>query len=254
MTYDSNDKDLQASTSEGISDPPSTILLSKQSTELLNEICFRWRIPYVSRLILFLDVVREKFVDQEITLDTLDAAFNSINEPPPDNRKHSNSMPSVLFDRPKWVLVDTVLNQQILTALHVALLRDLYDVLQHCYEPKPPSVGPIVYVLEHHIYNDPSFSKTQDDVDGYRDQLHEGLQGKAHEMYRAFLQKEVPNDQNSWEFFHVIELGKMVVTLAQRIQKRYRKNPEVMGSVLPIIFARNTTHMEFQGKSIICPG
>ena len=244
LTYDLNDKDLQAPTSEGTNDPPSTKLLSKQSTELLNEICLRWRIPYVSRLILFLDVIREKFVDQEITLDTLDAAFNSINEPPLDNRKHSNSMSSVLFDRSKWLLADTVLNQQILTALHVALLRDLYDMLQHCYEPKPPSVGPIVYVLEHHIYDDPSFSKTQDDVDGYREQLYEGLQGKAHEMYRAFLQKEVPNDQNSWEFFHVIELGKMVVTLAQRIQKRYRKNPEVMGSVLSILFARDTTHME----------
>ena len=254
LTYDLNDKDLQAPTSEGTSDTPSTRLLSKQSTELLNEICLRWRIPYVSRLILFLDVVREKFVDQEIILDTLDAAFNSINEPPPDNRKHSNSMSSVLFDRSKWLLADTVLNQQILTALHVALLRDLYDMLQHCYEPKPPSVGPIVYVLEHHIYDDPSFSKTQDDVDGYRDQLYEGLQGKAHEMYRAFLQKEVPNDQNSWEFFHVIELGKMVVTLAQRIQKRYRKNPEVMGSVLSILFAQDTTHMEFQGKSIDCSG
>ena len=244
LTYDLNDKDLQAPTSEGNNDTPSTKLFSKQSTELLNEICLRWRIPYVSRLILFLDVVREKFVDQEITLDTLDSAFNSINEPPLDNRKHSNSMSSVLFDRSKWLLADTVLNQQILTALHVALLRDLYDMLQHCYEPKPPSVGPIVYVLEHHIYNDPSFSKTQDDVDGYREQLYEGLQGKAHEMYRAFLQKEVPNDQNSWEFFHVIELGKMVVTLAQRIQKRYRKNPEVMGSVLSILFARDTTHME----------
>ena len=254
LTYDLNDKDLQGPTPEGTNDPPSTRLLSKQSTELLNEIYFRWRIPYVSRLILFLDVVREKFVDQEITLDTLDAAFNSINEPPPDNRKHSNSMSSVLFDRSKWLLADTVLNQQILTALHVALLRDLYDVLQHCYEPKPPSVGPIVYVLEHHIYDDPSFSKTQDDVDGYREQLYEGLQGKAHEMYRAFLQKEVPSDQNSWEFFHVIELGKMVVTLAQRIQKRYRKNPEVMGSVFSIPFARNTTHMKLQGKSIDCSG
>lgn len=234
LTYDFNDKNLQAPTSEGTSDPPSTKLLSKQSTELLNEICLRWRIPYVSRTILFLDVIHEKFVDQEITLDTLDAAFNFIKEPPRENRKHSNIMSSVLFDRSKWLLADTVLNQQILTALHVALLRDLYDVLQHCYEPKPPTVGPIVYVLEHHIYDDPSFSNTQDDVDGYRDQLYQGLQGKAHEMYRAFLQKEVPNDQNSWEFFHVIELGKMVVALAQRIQKRYRKSPEIMGYLSPI--------------------
>ena len=231
LTYDMNDKDLQAPVTEASSEPPPTKLLSKQCTELLNEICLRWRIPYVSRIMLFLDVIHEKFVDQEISLDALDAAFNLIKEQPPENRKHSNFMSSVLLERSKWLLTDTVLNQQILNALHVALLRDLYDVLQHCYEPKPPSVGPIVYVLENHIYDDPGFSKTQEDVDVYRDQLYEGLQGKAHEMYRAFLQKEVPNDQNSWEFFHVIELGKMVVALAQRIQKRYRKNPEVMGYV-----------------------
>ncbi len=235
LAYDLNDKDLQAPTTEGSNDSPPAKLLSKQSNELINEICLRWRIPYVSRIILFLDVVHEKFVDQEILLDTLDAAFNFVKEPPPENRKHSNIMPSVLFDRSKWLLADTVLNQQILTALHVALLRDLYDVLQHCYEPKPPSVGPIVYVLEHHIYDDPGFSKTQEDLDVYRDQLYQGLQGKAHEMYRAFLQKEVPNDQHSWEFFHVIELGKMVVALAQRIQKRYRKNPEVMGYVSSLL-------------------
>ena len=231
LTHDMNDKDLQAPVTEASSEPPPIKLLSKQCTELLNEICLRWRIPYVSRIMLFLDVIHEKFVDQEISLDALDAAFNFIKEQPPENRKHSNIMSSVLLERSKWLLTDTVLNQQILNALHVALLRDLYDVLQHCYEPKPPSVGPIVYVLENHIYDDPGFSKTQEDLDVYRDQLYEGLQGKAHEMYRAFLQKEVPNDQNSWEFFHVIELGKMVVALAQRIQKRYRKNPEVMGYV-----------------------
>lgn len=231
MAYDLNGKDHQAPTPEGNGNSPPVKLLSKQSTELLNEICLRWRIPNVSRIILFLDVVRERFVDQEITLDTLDAAFNYTKDPPPDNRKYSNFMSSIQFDRSKWLLADTVLNQQILTALHVALLRDLYDVLQHCYEPKPPSVGPIVYVLEHHIYDDPGFSKTQEDLDVYRDQLYQGLQGKAHEMYRAFLQKEVPSDQNSWEFLHVIELGKMVVALAQRIQKRYRKTPEVMGYV-----------------------
>ena len=232
LTNDLNDQKLESKQADGSGDSPPVKLLSKQSTELLNEICIRWRLTYVSRVILFLDVIREKFVDQEITLDTLDAAFNFIKEPLPDNRKHSNLMKSVLSDRSRWVIADTVLNQHILGALHVALLRDLYDALQHCYEPKPPSVGPILYVLETHIYDDPSFSKSTSDLSEYRVQLYEGLQGKAHEMYREFLQKEVPNDQYSWEFFHVIELGKSVVSLAQRIQKRYRKNPEVMGYVL----------------------
>jgi len=229
LNYDMNDKDLSKPPSETDVATPFVKLLSKHSTDLLNEICLRWRIPPVSRIILFLDVVRDKFVEQQITLDTLDAAFNIVKEPLPEKGKSSNFMTSLLYDRSKWILADTVLNQQILSALHVALLRDLYDILQHCYESKPPSVGPLVYVLESHIYNDPGFSKTPEDLDSYREQLYHGLQGKAHEMYRAFLQKEVPNDQNSWDFFHVIELGKAVVNLAQRIQKRYRKNPEVMG-------------------------
>lgn len=229
LTYDMNDKDFQPPSSHVSSEAPLVKILSKQSTELLNEICLRWRLPYVSRTILFLDVIRDKFVDQEITLDTLDDAFNFIKEPLPETRKNSNSMTSLLHDRSKWLLADTVLNQQILSALHVALLRDLYDVLQHCYEQKPPSVGPIVLVLENHIYDDPGFSQTQEDVNAYRTQLHSGLQEKAHEMYKAFLEEKVPSDHTVWEFFHVIELGKAVVALAQKIQKRYRKNPEVMG-------------------------
>lgn len=228
LTYDINDKTLDAAPPEADATPPIK-LLSRQSTELLNEICLRWRIPYVSRNVLFLDVIREKFVDQEITLDTLDAAFIFTKEPLPEKSRGSTFMSSLLFDRSKWLLVDTVLNQQVLSALHVALLRDLYDVLQQCYEQKPPSVRPIIYVLETHIHHDPGFSKTDDDLNGYKDQLYQGLQQKAHQMYRAFLEKEVPNDQHVWEFLHVIDLGKAVVNLAQKIQKRYRKNPEFMG-------------------------
>lgn len=229
LTYDLNDNSLQPS--EAISDKPPVKLLSKQSTELLNEICTRWRIPPVCRTIFFLDVIREKFIDQEITIDTLDAAFMFIKEPlaGKDTRKITNDTALLHTGRLKWTLADTALNQQILSTLHVALLRDLYDTLQHCYEPKPPSVGPIVYILENHIHADPSFSETPEDVDSYRDQLYQGLQDKAHDTYRTFLQKEVPNDKNSWDLAHVIDLGKAVVSLVQRIQKRYRKTPEVMG-------------------------
>ncbi|KAL8782640.1 MAG: hypothetical protein Q9213_005227 [Squamulea squamosa] len=230
LTHDLNDKSLQPS--EAATDAPAVRLFSKQSTELLNELGLRWRIHPVSRMVLSLDVVREKFVDQEkeYTLDTVDAFFNFIKEQPPDTRKKSQgTLMSLLHDRTKWVVSDTALYQQILSALHEALMRDLYDIMQQCYEPKPPNIGPIMYVLETHIYNDSSFSKSQDELDALSGALHEGLQQKAHDMYRSFLEKHVPQDQHSWEFFHVIELGKAVTALAQKIQKRYRKNPEIMG-------------------------
>lgn len=227
LAHDLNDSSLLPS--EATADTPPVKLFSKQSTELLNELCLRWRIPMVTRIILFLDVVREKFMDQEITLDTLDAAFNFIKEPLPDNRKSANFMTTLLFDRSKWTLADIALNQQILSALHDALMRDLYSTLQYCYDQKPPNPGPILYVLEHHVHDDPGFSKSPEDLQVSTAQMCEGLQQKAHEMYRGFLEKHVPQDQQIWEFYHVIELGKAVVALAQRIQKRYRKNPEIMG-------------------------
>lgn len=210
---------------------PVETILSKQSTELLGEICLRWRILQVSRTVLFLDVIREKFVDQDIMLETLDAAFNLVKDASQESQKGVNAITSLAADRSKWTVMDNALYQQVLSALHDALLRDLYNTMQHCYEQKPPTIGPIMYVLENHIQEDPSFVRTAEDLQAFSGQLHEGLQQRAHEIYRGFLEKEVPQDQNSWEFFHVIELGKAVVNVAQRIQKRYRKNPEIMGYV-----------------------
>lgn len=204
-------------------------LLSKKSTELLHEICLRWRVPQPSRTVLFLDVIREKFVDQEISLETLDAAFIFVKESPQDSQRHQSLHGSLLVDRVKWTLTDIATLQQLLLALHDALLREVYITMQDCYEPKPPSVGPIMYVLENHIQDDPSFPKSAEEIIIFSAQLNSGLQQKAHEMYRVYLEKEVPPDQSSWEFFHVIELGKSVFSLAQRIQKRYRKNPEILG-------------------------
>lgn len=227
LTHDLNDPSVQQS--QNADNGPSVNLLSKASTELLNEICLRWRVPQVSRVTLFLDIIRDKFVDQEITLDTLDAAFNFVKEPLADHRKSSSFIPSSLPDRTKWTVADVALNQRMLSALHDALLRDLYEILQHCYEQKPPSAGPIIYVLEEHVNNDPGFAATPKELQSFRAQLHEALQQKAHDIYRSFLEKEVPQDQYTWEFYHVIQMGKAVVSLAQRIQKRYRKNPEVLG-------------------------
>ena len=229
LSHDLNDANLQ--NAGATTESSSGKLLSKESTELLNEISVRWRIPLVSRIVLFLDVFHEKFIEQEITLDTLDAAFNFAKEPLPETRKGSDFMATSLFDRKKWSLTDVALNQQILSDLHDALMRDLYATMQQCYEQKPPNIGPIMYVLEHHVCGDPSFTRSSEDLDTFTGALYENLRQKAHEMYKTLLEQHVPQEQNSWDFFHVIELGKAVTSLAQKIQKRYKKNPEIMGYV-----------------------
>lgn len=229
LTYDIADSQLQPT--EASSEAPSIKLLSKQSAELLNEIALRWRLPYPSRLVLFLDVVREKYQHQDIDLDTLDAAFNYIKEPPPtDKKSHRMShIPESLFDRSRWTIADYALNQQILTALHEALLRELFEKVLHCFDTKAPQLGPIMYVLENHLYEDPIFNAVPEELDRFTEQLRQALREKAADVYRELLAKHIPEMKEQWEFYHVIELGKAVVKLCDRIQKRYRKNPEIMG-------------------------
>ena len=228
LTYDLADAALQPT--EATSENPSIKLLSKQSAELLNEIALRWRLPQFSRLVLFLDVIREKYQDNEIDLDTLDAAFNYVKEPPTDKKHNRMSQISdSMFDRTKWTVHDYALNQHILSALHDSLLRGLFELVLHVYDSKAPGLGPVMYVLHNHIYDDPLFSAAPEELDQFTDQLNQALAQKAGDVYRELLAKHIPDTKEEWQFYHVIELGRAVVKLCERIQKRYRKNPEIMG-------------------------
>ena len=212
--------------------PPPPRLLSMDSNKLLLELATRWRLPPSSRLVLFLDVITAKYLDQDIGLDTLDAAFEHLNEPQPTDKRSSVASLSALApfaDRSQWTISDFAQTRRNLSALHDALLRDLYETLLHCYEPKPPSIGPIMYVLENHVRSDPAFSIGSDEDRRFSGQLADGLRQKALEVYSAHLHSDVPHEQDEWQFYHVIQFGKTILKLAERIQKRYKKNPEIMG-------------------------
>ncbi|KAI9925675.1 hypothetical protein MW887_005474 [Aspergillus wentii] len=228
LTHDLKDREMEAA--QNASEIPSGRLFSKQSTEFLNEVCLRWRIPNFSRLVLFLDVARTKFVDNEIDLNTLDSAFIFAKESPSqEGRKRSSFVASVLFDRKRWTIHDLLLMQQLLSSLHEALLRELYDVMMDCYEAKPRPIGPVMYVLENHIQLDPNYTEDSEDIDRFRSYVQEGLAQKATERYQDLLGQEVPVEPEAWKIDHVIQLGEAITKLAQKIRKRYRNNPEIMG-------------------------
>jgi hypothetical protein len=227
LMYDLKDQRLEAT--EATSEVPSMKLLSKQSTELLSEICLRWRIPASSRVVLFLDVIREKFVDQEIDINVVDQAFTFVKEAPmQEGKKRTTFVASVLFDRKRWIISDAELMRELLSALYEALLRELYDVMMHCYDPKPHPIGPVMYILEHHIRLDPHFVEDEGDDEKFRSYVYEGLLAKAKESYQRLLDSQIPAEQERWEVYHVAQLGEAILKLAQKIQKRYRNNPEIM--------------------------
>lgn len=223
LSHDLRDRETDA-------DVPSTRLLSKQSTEMLNEICLRWRIPTFSRVVIFLEVAQAKFVDNEIDLDTLDSAFTFAKEAPQgENRKRSSFVASSVFDRQRWTVHDLQSMQMLLSKLHEALLRELYDVMMDCFETKPRPIGPVMYILESHIQMDPSYLEDPEDIDRFSTYVQEGLAQKATAKYQTILSQTIPVDAEAWEADHVIQLGDAITKLATKIQKRYRNNPEIMG-------------------------
>ncbi|KAL2377480.1 hypothetical protein RJ035_007708 [Blastomyces gilchristii] len=228
-------QERQTNASDATSDSPATALLSKQATDLLNEIGLRWRIPTSSRAVLLLDVFREKYVEQEIDLDTLDSAFILVNQPPSEKSKRSSSLiVSLLSNRENWTLADFGVMTHLLASLHEALLRHLYETMMHCFDTKVPPIGSVMYILENYVEADPNFISKPDDVENFRSYVYDGLVDKAKEVYQEHLNKEIPPEQDVWEFYHVIQLGKGILKLCQRIQKRYKKNPEIMGEPFPI--------------------
>jgi len=229
LTYDMHNDRLVAP--EPMGDPEAVKLLSKATLSLLDEIAMRWRVPRSTRMVLFLDVIRDKYQQQEITSETIDHAFLWFKQPPSPPKKgpgkrQSDMIP--LFDRSMWTLQDFALNQTILGALHDALLRELFELFQLCYESKPPSIGSVMYVLENHIYDDELFSKEPEDLDAFSASLANALKQKAQAKYHELLSKTVSDDASEWQLYSVIQLGQGVTSLCAKIQKRYRKNPEVM--------------------------
>ena len=137
-------------------------------------------------------------------------------------------MASVLLDRRKWTIHDLLLMQQLLSSLHEALLRELYDVMMDCFETKPRPIGPVMYVLESHVQLDPNYTEDAEDIERFRTYVQEGLAQKAMEKYQDLLGEEVPVEQENWKPDDVIRLGEAILKLAQKIRKRYRNNPEIM--------------------------
>ncbi|KAK3674067.1 hypothetical protein LTR78_005914 [Recurvomyces mirabilis] len=233
LSHDLADEDV------GPNEDGTPRLLSRQSVELLSEVGMRWRIPVFTRVVLFLDIVREKYEQQEIGLETVDAAFSAAKDPTAlaqqvvekRGSKTQTQVPAMtpLQERTKWTVADYALYQTTLSRLHDGILRELYELFQHCYEAKPPSIGVAMYVLETHILSDPIHHSSPEDMAAFAAMMSEALRQKARDKYHEILSKNISDTASEWEFFHVIQLGKAVTGLVEKVGKRYRKNPEVLG-------------------------
>lgn len=220
---------------QSLSDPSAPYSpLSKSSQDLLLELAVHWRIPQSSRLVALAEVSVKRFTDGEITLEDLDTVFDIVKSEGPEMKKPPHitnyTAPLTAFNPMHLTAYDRSVLIRTLQALHEALLRDLYNALVQCYDPKPPSIAVVMHVLLNHVVDDPNFSRTSEEDEQFAEVLYGGLRRKAADVYRAFLDKELPANRDQWDFGHVVRLGQAVVKLSEKIRKRYRRTPEIMGA------------------------
>ncbi|KZL84025.1 c2 domain containing protein [Colletotrichum incanum] len=207
--------------------------LSQQSKDLLMELSVYWRLPQFSRLIAFIEVAVKKFLDGEILAEDLVVVMDNAKSSEMERKKaphlHQYNLGLLEIDQSRWTIHDFAVYQHTLNSLYDALLRDLYNLMLNCYGSKPPNIGSVMTLLEEHVQSDPAFSAKPEQAQEFAAHLTEGLRRAATDAYNAFVHEKLPNHASEWEFTHVVELGRAVTKLSNKIQKRYKNLPEVMG-------------------------
>ena len=180
-------------------------ILNKESVALIEECCLRWRVPQFSKAVLLLDAVRDNYAEGKLDLDAVDKAFEYLRG-------------SVTTSWEQWTISDQNMQRKTLAGFHDALLRELYHAVLQCFDSRPPPLNIIQYVLDNHIYTDPLFSGH--DLEQFISSVKEGLKVRAGEIYGALLE-DIPDNNEEWDMYHVVDLGKKVLGLAQRLSKKF---------------------------------
>ena len=72
--------------------------------------------------------------------------------------------------------------------MHETLLRDLYNILQRVFDPKPLNPKPILLILDQYIYSNPVFKETEPDLTNYIADLELGIKVNSSIHSRLILE------------------------------------------------------------------
>src|SRR6202012_4589482 len=115
---------------------------------------------------------------------------------------------------------DFAMMGKLLNAIYECLLRDLYEVILTSYADKAQlqRLGGIMTVVDEHIRSDPNFNQSPEDFENFKTAAVDGLAAEARKMYDSLLDRELPQEHEKWEFYHIMQLAKAVLKLAEKVQ------------------------------------
>ncbi|KAF3273980.1 hypothetical protein TWF970_008185 [Orbilia oligospora] len=199
---------------EGESDELLPPVLSFEELSLIDACSVRWRIPAFTKSIMVLGLVREMYAESRADLDTVDKAFEYIKG-------------AVVTPWEQWTIPDQILQRKNLSSFYDNILRELYHAVMQCFDLKPPSLDEYMYILTNHLYPNPLFSAGKD-LDTFIGSVKDGLKVRAEEVYSGFT-KDIPENREEWDMYHIVELGKKIIGLIKRLSKKF---PEpILGKV-----------------------
>lgn len=208
------ERDSQNADKEVLANPDVvTILLSKRSIEILTKIANVWRVSFIARAVILVDVCVEMFKQGHFTLRNVEDGFNLARHIVEDTARKTWSPDS-------WPMCDRTYFRASLDALQETLLDRVGDVLGRMYQDSPPKIGPLLEVLEERVFANygsaaPSVTPLQ------LKKIESVIIGTAESTYDGLID-EIPRD-HTLEVLHVIELADKLISYARRLQKRYKR-------------------------------
>ncbi|KAJ7585016.1 hypothetical protein C8J56DRAFT_829275 [Mycena floridula] len=145
------DLDLMLSPEVDDNDEVSLGILSTPHLDLLNECALRWRIGHPYRAACFLDLVKQFYERNDVPLECIPEALQSIQKVVQD------------IDFSKWSIHDLEYLSGVYSALFNIFLSSLYHAMDALPHLKPSEVEPFLAVLEH-VRDSGLLTKFDDDV------------------------------------------------------------------------------------------
>ncbi|BFZ60617.1 hypothetical protein YB2330_001657 [Saitoella coloradoensis] len=195
---------------------PDAPIISRAHSELLVECCKRWRMLQSYRIACFLDAIKTKFVDQEVSLEVVDEAFDE---------HHAQTRRDGDFE--SWCIPDYELYYQVLLRFSEALMRMLLDQIQHSFDLKAPRPGHrhVLHVLNKYILDDPVFKDTDVSImDQHIQHLEHGVRQVALDRYNSHRKKLLEIQDAVMKVANHVDA---VTADMDRVHKRY-KNEKIL--------------------------
>ena len=114
--------------------------------------------------------------------------------------------------------------------MHETLLRDLYNLLQRVFDPKPLNPKLILLILNEYIYSNPIFKETEPDLTSYIADLKLGIK-VSHLFLNSFQNSAVERyhdrreeffNESSLDLIQVHDFADAFISDIERIHKRFK--------------------------------